>query len=113
MRVLVACEFSGIVRDAFAAKGHDAWSCDILPTESEGNHIQDNVLKHLDKSWDLMIAHPPCTYLSVAGNALLGLLGSMYIFLTHQPPTPPGLAVQRIDKLLISSESVVRRRERR
>ena len=73
MRVLVACEVSGIVRDAFAAKGHDAWSCDILPTESEGNHIQDDVLKHLDKSWDLMIAHPPCTYLSVAGNAFFNI----------------------------------------
>ena len=67
MKVLVACEYSGVVRDAFAAKGHDAWSCDILPTESKGNHIQDNVLKYLDKFWDLMIAHPPCTYLSNAG----------------------------------------------
>jgi len=68
MRVLVACEYSGIVRDAFTAKGHDAWSCDILPTESEGNHIQGDVLEHLDKGWDLMIAHPPCTYLSNAGT---------------------------------------------
>jgi len=67
MKVLVACEYSGIVRDAFTAKGHDAWSCDILPTESQGNHIQDDILKHLDKGWDLMIAHPPCTYLSNAG----------------------------------------------
>jgi hypothetical protein len=67
MKVLVACEYSGIVRDAFTAKGHDAWSCDILPTESEGNHIQDDILKHLDNGWDLMIAHPPCTYLSNAG----------------------------------------------
>tara|TARA_Y100001937_G_scaffold44633_1_gene62760 strand:+ start:169 stop:879 length:711 start_codon:yes stop_codon:yes gene_type:complete len=67
MKVLVACEFSGIVRNAFAAKGHDAWSCDILPTESPGNHIQDDVLKHLEEGWDLMIAHPPCTYLSNAG----------------------------------------------
>ena len=63
MRVLVACEFSGIVRDAFAKRGHDAWSCDILPTEAPGNHIQDDVLKHLDDGWDLMVAHPPCTYL--------------------------------------------------
>ena len=63
MKVLVACEYSGIVRDAFAKKGHDAWSCDILPTKSKGNHIQDNVLNHLNKGWDLMIAHPPCTYL--------------------------------------------------
>lgn len=67
MRVLVACEFSGIVRDAFAARGHDAWSCDILPTEKPGNHIQDDVLKHLNDGWDLMIAHPPCRYLSVSG----------------------------------------------
>ena len=67
MRILVACEYSGIVRDAFAAKGHDAWSCDVLPTESPGNHIQDDVLNHLDKGWDMMIAHPPCTYLSKAG----------------------------------------------
>ena len=68
MKVLVACEYSGIVRDAFTAKGHEAWSCDILPTESEGNHIQGDVLEHLDKGWDLMIAHPPCTYLSNAGT---------------------------------------------
>ena len=67
MKVLIACEYSGIVRDAFAAKGHNAWSCDILPTESKGNHIQDDVLKHLGNGWDLMIAHPPCTYLSKAG----------------------------------------------
>lgn len=66
MRVLVACEFSGIVRDAFKAKGHDAWSCDLLPSDTNGNHIQDDVLKHLDKGWDLMIAHPPCTWLCAA-----------------------------------------------
>ena len=67
MKVLVACEYSGIVRDAFAAKGHDAWSCDILPTESQGNHLEGDVLEHLDKGWDLMIAHPPCTHLAVSG----------------------------------------------
>ena len=67
MKVLIACEYSGIVREAFASKGHNAWSCDILPTESEGKHIQDNVLNHLNKDWDLMIAHPPCTHLSVSG----------------------------------------------
>ena len=68
MKVLIACEYSGIVRDAFTIRGHDAWSCDILPTESEGNHIQDDIFNHLNKDWDLMIAHPPCTYLSNAGN---------------------------------------------
>ena len=71
MKVLIACEYSGIVRDAFAAKGHDAWSCDILPSETKGNHIQDDILKHLDKGWNLMIAHPPCTYLSNAGARFL------------------------------------------
>ena len=67
MRVLIACEFSGRVRDAFAALGHDAWSCDILPTESPGNHLQEDVLGVLDRGWDLMIAHPPCTHLAVSG----------------------------------------------
>jgi hypothetical protein len=68
MKVLVACEFSGIVRDAFAARGHDVWSCDLLPTERPGNHIQGDVLEVLNDGWDLMIGHPPCTYLSYVGN---------------------------------------------
>lgn len=68
MRVLIACEFSGIVREAFKAKGHDAWSCDLLPTEIPGQHIQGDVLEILDQGWDLMIAHPPCTYISFAGT---------------------------------------------
>lgn len=68
MRVLVACEFSGIVRDAFRARGHDAWSCDLLPTDIPGQHIQDDVLRHLDDGWDMMIAHPPCKYLCAGGN---------------------------------------------
>lgn len=68
MKVLIACEFSGMVRDAFAALGHEAWSCDILPSETPGNHIQDDVLNHLDEGWDLMVGHPPCTYLSYVGN---------------------------------------------
>ncbi len=67
MRVLVACEFSGIVRDAFIAAGHDAVSCDLLPTERPGNHIQDDVLKYLHEGWDLIIAHPPCTHLCTRG----------------------------------------------
>lgn len=66
-RVLIACEFSGVVRDAFKKQGHEAWSCDILPTEKEGNHIQADVLTILDQDWDLMIAHPPCTYLCSSG----------------------------------------------
>lgn len=71
MRILIACEFSGIVRDAFIARGHDAVSCDLLPTERHGPHIQDDVLNHLDEGWDMMIAHPPCTYLSNAGARFL------------------------------------------
>lgn len=67
MRVLIACEFSGTVRDAFARKGHDAWSCDLLPSETPGNHIVGNVLDILNEKWDLMIGHPPCTYLTYAG----------------------------------------------
>ncbi len=69
MKVLVACEFSGIVRDAFAAKGHEAYSCDLLPTERPGNHIQGDVEKILDGYWDFMIAFPPCTHLAVSGAA--------------------------------------------
>lgn len=67
MRVLVACEYSGAVRDAFSSRGHDAWSCDLLPTDRPGNHIQGNVLDVIGQGWDLMVAHPPCTYLSVSG----------------------------------------------
>lgn len=69
MKVLVACEFSGIVRDAFARKGHQAISCDLLPGEGDGFHVQDDVLKVIDSSFDLMIAHPPCTYLSYAATS--------------------------------------------
>lgn len=65
--VLIACEYSGITRNAFAALGHNAWSCDILPTESPGQHYQGDVRDILNNGWDLMIAHPPCTYLSAAG----------------------------------------------
>ena len=71
MRVLIACEYSGRVRDAFAKLGHDAWSCDIIPTETEGNHYEGSVLDILNDGWDLMIAHPPCTYLSNAGARFL------------------------------------------
>lgn len=66
-RLLVACEYSGRVRDAFAAKGWDAWSCDLLPTEVPGNHYQGPVENLLDQKWDLMVCHPPCTHLAVSG----------------------------------------------
>ena len=67
MKILIACEYSGVVRDAFIKKGHDAISCDILPTEASGPHYSGDVLSILDNGWDMMIAHPPCTYLSVSG----------------------------------------------
>jgi hypothetical protein len=67
VKVLVACEYSGIVRDAFLALGHDAMSCDLLPTEKDGPHYQGDVLDILHNGWDLMIAHPPCTHLAVSG----------------------------------------------
>lgn len=69
MKVLIACEFSGTVRDAFAQRGHDAWSCDLLPTEKPGNHIQIDLIQlwNTFHEWDLIIAHPPCTDLAVSG----------------------------------------------
>ena len=71
MKVLIACEYSGTVREEFKKLGHDAWSCDILDTEIPGNHFKGDVLDHLNKDWDLIIAHPPCTYLSNAGACRL------------------------------------------
>lgn len=67
LRVLIACEYSGTVRDAFAALGHDAWSCDLLESEKPGNHIMGDVLEILNDGWDIMIGHPPCTHLAVSG----------------------------------------------
>lgn len=67
MRVLVACEFSGTVRNAFQEIGHEAWSCDLLPTETPGKHYQCDVSQVIGLGWDLMVAHPPCTYLAISG----------------------------------------------
>lgn len=77
MRVLVACEFSGVVRDAFIRAGHDAWSCDLLPSEAPGPHLESDVTKHIGDGWDLMIAHPPCTYLSNMSNCRAKEAGRM------------------------------------
>ena len=66
MRVLVACEFSGVVRDAFIARGHDAVSCDLLPSDNPGPHHQGDIMEVINDGWDLMIAHPPCTWLCAA-----------------------------------------------
>lgn len=67
MKILIACEFSGKVRDNFIERGHDAISCDLLPTETPGPHIQGDVIPLLKKDWDLIVAHPPCTYLANSG----------------------------------------------
>lgn len=72
MRVLIACEYSGVVRDAFAARGHDAVSCDLMPSEKPGKHYQGDVKDILYDGWDLMIAHPPCTHLAVSGARWFG-----------------------------------------
>lgn len=77
MKVLVACEFSGIVRDAFVKKGHYAISCDLIPSESPGEHYLGDVLDIIDEGWDMMIAHPPCTYLSNAGAMWLCSNGNL------------------------------------
>ena len=66
-KVLVACEYSGTVRDAFASIGWEAWSCDLLPSETPGRHIQGDVSELLSERWDLIVAHPPCTYLCASG----------------------------------------------
>ena len=69
--MLIACEYSGIVRDAFIAEGHDAISCDLLPTELPGPHIRGDVRELLGDGWDMMIAFPPCTHLAVSGAPLV------------------------------------------
>lgn len=84
MRCLIACEYSGVVREAFRALGHDAWSCDLLPADdSSVYHLQCDVLKVLNDGWDLMIAHPPCTYLARSGMR----------WLKDQPPLKSGKPV--------------------
>lgn len=83
MRVLVACEYSGVVRDAFIRLGHDAYSCDLLPTDVPGPHFEGDVLPLLGLGWDLMIAHPPCTYMARSGMR----------WLKDQPPLKSGKPV--------------------
>ena len=97
MNVLVACEFSGVVRRAFRERGHDAWSCDLLPAEDDSAyHFQCDVLEQLHRPWDLMIAHPPCTYLASSGAR----------WFKHRLPAQKD-AVQFVKNLLNSSVSRV------
>ena len=93
MRVLIACEYSGVVRDAFIARGHDAMSCDLLPTDAPGPHYQGDVRDVIDYPWDLMVAHPPCTHLSVSGarhfsgkrlNGTQQAAAAFFLWLTRQ-----------------------------
>lgn len=113
MKILIACEFSGIVRDAFSARGHDSWSCDILPTESPGQHIQGDVLEILNDGWDMMIAHPPCTRLANSGvrwlhernlwkeldeaaSLFVSLLNADIPLIAIENPIPHKYAIERI-----------------
>jgi hypothetical protein len=77
MRILIACEYSGRVREAFAKKGHEVLSCDILPTDIPGNHYQGDVLPLLNQGWDMLIGFPPCTFLTVAANKYLSQPGRL------------------------------------
>lgn len=72
MKVLVGCEYSGTVRDAFSERGHDAWSCDIIPSESPGKHILGDVIMALHRDYDLVVLHPPCTKIALCGNSTYG-----------------------------------------
>ena len=115
MKVLIACEYSGVVRDAFIKRGHDAVSCDILPTERSGPHYMGNVLPLLGEGWDLMIAHPPCTRLCNSGVCWLDkrnlwdemregarffktLLNADIPRIAIENPIPHGYAVREIGK---------------
>jgi len=108
MRVLVACEFSGVVRDAFRHKGHDAWSCDLLPCESgwfpSDYHLQGDIVEMVEtpgwaRQWDLMIAHPPCRYLAISGarwweTKQVEQRKAIYFFLTLKDARIPQICIE-------------------
>ena len=97
-KVLIACEYSGIVRDAFIAAGHDAISCDLLPTERPGPHIRGDVRELLREPWDLVIAHPPCTKLASSRGAPSddddAILAALDFFIDCQDANAPRVAVE-------------------
>jgi len=103
MKVLIACEFSGIVRDAFIAKGHDAISCDLLPSEKPGPHIQDNILNHLYDGWNIMIAFPPCPYLTVSANKYYKINPERYWDRLKAAEFFLNLALIKIEKICIEN----------
>lgn len=110
-RVLIACEFSGIVREAFKAQGHDAWSCDLLDTEIPGQHYTCDVLDVLDKGWDLVIAHPPCTYLANSGvrwlsNKKSGIDAARYDKMLKAVDFFNEFMCAKVDKICIENPSV-------
>jgi len=102
MRILIACEFSGIVRDAFKDRGHDAWSCDLLPSERPGNHIQGDVLKYLDL-WDVLIAFPPCPYLTASANKHYKINPERYYLRLQAAKFFIDLALAKINRIAIEN----------
>lgn len=117
MRVLVACEESGVVRDAFVERGHDAYSCDLLPASGvyQARHLQCDVTEILEQHWDLIIAHPPCTYLTVAGNKHYSKRPDLYepavafakMFMDHAPRVAIENPVGRLSSLWRKPDQIV------
>lgn len=101
MKILVACEFSGIVREAFAKRGHDVWSCDLLPTEIPGNHIQDDVFNHLHKNWDMLLFFWPCTWSTRSG--------ARWLFARPANPDPNILYMEERRAAMINAAKQFRR----
>lgn len=100
-KILIGCEFSGTVRDAFAALGHDAWSCDLLPSEKPGNHLQCDIFSILDQGWDMMVFHWPCTHLTRAA--------ALWLYHTPKNPTLGKLYGQPRRQAMIESAQCFRR----
>ena len=103
MKVLIACEFSGVVRDAFTERGHDAMSCDLLPTEKPGQHYQGDVFDIINDGWDMMIAHPPCTYLANSGVCWLHKKEGRWSDMSDGAKFFKSLFEANIDKLCIEN----------
>lgn len=103
MRVLIACEYSATVRTAFEQRGHDVISCDLLPTEIPGNHYEGDVMDIINDGWDLMIAHPPCTYLTISANKWYGVNPSRYYDRIEASKFFIDLALASIERIAIEN----------